>query len=120
MESLDFGVEKSERNPDQMVHVDIQCHRSGIVSRLVYKPEQCSCPGVEAALNTSFWEVQASNPGGSKEILDSSSNLLPDITAASQEFSNTMLQFVLAKFNEDKSSKDAAIWKSKRQPQLNS
>lgn len=65
LESLDFSLAKNERNEAANLKIDIQCHKSGIVSKLVYKPVACSCPDAEAALNNSFWEVQASTPSNS-------------------------------------------------------
>lgn len=62
LESFDFSLPREQRLQSEEVKIEIQCYKSGIVSKLVYKPEECTCPDEATSHNNSFWEVQATAP----------------------------------------------------------
>lgn len=124
LESFDFGLQQNQRNGSEGLKVEMQCHKSGIVSKLCYKLDRCSCPNEDALPTTSFWEVQASSPNTTntqvrvsycpklrlenvrfwllQEIIDASSNLLPSLTPEDINTSNALINLILERFKKTK------------------
>ena len=130
LESFDFCQKQSNKaggsskpTPTEGTRIKIECHQSGIKSILSYKPLQCTCPNEAAAMNNSFWEVQGTGknkPNGEvnyfkfnedsyhqmfftylQDIIDSSSNLLPELSSDGIKFTQIMMRILLRMLNID-------------------
>lgn len=108
LDFMDFLPDSISGDKLQEINIEVKCSVSGLVARLNYKLEGCVCPKKKD--EQTFWEVQGMAPSSKVKQKDTSSSLLPEMSANCSLVSKAILNNLLKYY------KDCIEEKGKEQP----
>jgi len=104
LNSLEFCEPSKEEMEMNEITVQFQCNKTGLLSKLSMKRNECYCP-LKTAVN-SFWEIQGVEPSNLDNVKtevyqDTSCSLLPDVTKNANSFSKSVIMLALNIFRNE-------------------
>lgn len=107
LKALGFNLDFMDFLPDSIsgdklkeINIEVKCSVSGLVARLNYKLEGCACPKKKD--EQTFWEVQGMAPSSKTQVKqkDTSSSLLPEMSANCSLVSKAILNNLLKYYKD--------------------